>query len=143
MFNVGSLVKININGLIKSCKNVQSGQGKIEVEYVSCPNKPTFWLDESNPNIITPKYLLRSATQALPMNIQQSNSMQIPMGNQHEVVYFVRIVLLLIISIRIFDIKFEMNFYFVILYKLIDSICEVYIVINCIYWARGHSKYLV
>ena len=42
-----------------------------------------------------------------------------------EVLYFGQIVLLLIISIRIFIVKFEINFQCIILYKLINSICEV------------------
>ena len=76
MFNVGSLIIISRNGLTQSCKIVQSIRGEIEVEYVNCPDKPAFWLDESSPIIVTPKYMLRSATHALPMNTQESISIQ-------------------------------------------------------------------
>ena len=85
---------MNINGLTQSCKIVQTGQDKIEVEYENCPNKSAFWLDDSNPNTITPIYTLRSGSKVLPMNMQQSNSLKtiqlhdfapIPMGNQNGV----------------------------------------------------------
>ena len=48
MFNVGSVTKINTDGLTQSCKNVQGKQAKFEVEYVNCPNKPAFlvrWIE--------------------------------------------------------------------------------------------------
>ena len=55
MLNVGSLIKVSLNGQTHSCKIVQVRHGKIEVEYVNCPNKPAFWLDESDPNIVKNK----------------------------------------------------------------------------------------
>ena len=76
MFNVGSAIKINTNGFTQSCKIVQARQGKIKVEYVNCPNKPDFLLNELSPSIITPKYMLRSTTQVLPMNMPHVNSME-------------------------------------------------------------------
>ena len=58
-------------------KIVQARHGKIEVEYVNCPSSPAFWLDESDPNIVKAKYMLRSASQVASTSLQQNNSMDI------------------------------------------------------------------
>ena len=93
IFNVGILIKVNSNMLTHYCKIPQARHGKIEVEYVNCPSKQDFWLDESNPNISKHKYMLRSMSQVVSTSTQQSNSKEtnqiqdrapISIGIQHE-----------------------------------------------------------
>ena len=75
MLNVGSLIKVKSNGLTRSCKTVQARHGKIEVEYVNCPSKLAFWLDESDLNTVKHENMLRSVSQVASTSMQQNNSM--------------------------------------------------------------------
>ena len=76
MFNVGNLFKVNSNGLTHFCKKLQARHSKIEIEFVNCPSKQAFWLDESNPNNVNPKYMLGSMSQVASRRTQQSNNME-------------------------------------------------------------------
>ena len=53
MLNLGNSIKVSSNRQTHSCKIVQVRHCKIEVEYVNCPKKTAFLLDDSDQNIVT------------------------------------------------------------------------------------------